>query len=184
MIATQHSGEGKAHQYFLRGFSLDHGTDFLTQIEGVPINQLSHSHGQGWTDTNFLIPELIETLEYKKSISYAENGDFASTGSANIRYFKKLPETMIRFTGGSFDYYRGFKLIRKPAIHNQEARNMILRRILLISADSIPRPLGRKLGSTVSHVHRLFRCNALSCVLGVNTMKMLPKNTHAPFGQK
>ncbi len=107
MIATQHSGEGKANQYFLRGFNLDHGTDFLTQIEGVPINQLSHSHGQGWTDTNFLIPELIETLEYKKGINYAENGDFASTGSANIRYFKKLPETMIRFTGGSFDYYRG-----------------------------------------------------------------------------
>ncbi|MBK7493677.1 MAG: TonB-dependent receptor [Nitrosomonas sp.] len=107
MIATQHSGEGKANQFFLRGFNLDHGTDFLTQIEGVPVNQLSHSHGQGWTDTNFLIPELIETLEYKKGIHYAENGDFASTGSANIRYFKKLPETMVRFTGGSFDYYRG-----------------------------------------------------------------------------
>ena len=107
MIATQHSGEGKANQYFLRGFNLDHGTDFLTLIDGVPINQVSHSHGQGWTDTNFLIPELIETLEYKKGNSYAENGDFSSTGSADIRYFKKLPENMARFTGGSFDYYRG-----------------------------------------------------------------------------
>lgn len=107
LIATQHSGEGKANQYFLRGFNLDHGTDFLTQIEGVPINQLSHSHGQGWTDTNFLIPELIETLEYKKGGHYAENGDFSSTGSANIRYFKTLPETIVKFTGGSFDYYRG-----------------------------------------------------------------------------
>jgi hydrogenase/urease accessory protein HupE len=107
LIATQHSGEGKANQYFLRGFNLDHGTDFLTQIDGVPVNQLSHSHGQGWTDTNFLIPELIETLEYKKGGHYAENGDFSSTGSANIHYFKDLPENIVKFTGGSFDYYRG-----------------------------------------------------------------------------
>lgn len=107
LIATQHSGEGKANQYFLRGFNLDHGTDFLTQIDGVPVNQLSHSHGQGWTDTNFLIPELIETLEFKKGGHYAENGDFSSTGSANIKYFRELPEHIIKFTGGSFDYYRG-----------------------------------------------------------------------------
>jgi hydrogenase/urease accessory protein HupE len=107
LISTQHSGEGKASQYFLRGFNLDHGTDFLTQIEGVPVNQLSHAHGQGWTDTNFLIPELIETLDYKKGNNYAENGDFSSTGSANIHYFKNLPENLIKFTGGSFDYYRG-----------------------------------------------------------------------------
>jgi hydrogenase/urease accessory protein HupE/outer membrane receptor protein involved in Fe transport len=107
LIATQHSGEGKANQYFLRGFNLDHGTDFLTQIEGVPVNQLSHSHGQGWTDTNFLIPELVETLDYKKGNHYAENGDFASTGSANIRYFNKLPDNLVKYTGGSFDYHRG-----------------------------------------------------------------------------
>ena len=107
LIATQHSGEGKANQYFLRGFNLDHGTDFLTQIEGVPVNQLSHSHGQGWTDTNFLIPELVETLDYKKGNHYAENGDFASTGSANIRYFNSLPDTILKYTGGSFDYHRG-----------------------------------------------------------------------------
>lgn len=107
LIATQHSGEGKASQYFLRGFNLDHGTDFLTQIDGVPVNMLSHSHGQGWTDTNFLIPELIESLDYKKGSNYAENGDFSSTGSANIRYFRELPQQLIKFSGGSFDYYRG-----------------------------------------------------------------------------
>ena len=107
LIATQHSGEGKASQYFLRGFNLDHGTDFLTQMDGVPVNQLSHSHGQGWTDTNFLIPELVETLEYKKGSNYAENGDFSSTGSANIHYFKELPQNILKFNGGSFDYYRG-----------------------------------------------------------------------------
>ncbi|NOU23373.1 MAG: TonB-dependent receptor [Methyloglobulus sp.] len=107
LIATQHSGEGKANQYFLRGFNLDHGTDFLTQIEGVPVNELSHSHGQGWTDTNFLIPELVETLDYKKGSNYAENGDFSSTGSANIHYFKELPQNIFKFTGGSYDYFRG-----------------------------------------------------------------------------
>ena len=107
LISTQHSGEGKAAQYFLRGFNLDHGTDFLTQVDGVPVNQLSHSHGQGWTDTNFLIPELIETLDYKKGNNYAENGDFSSTGSANIHYFNSLPENLVKYTGGMFDYHRG-----------------------------------------------------------------------------
>ncbi len=91
LIASQHSGEGKANQYYLRGFNLDHGTDFLTQIDGVPVNMLSHSHGQGWTDTNFLIPELIQTINYKKGNYYTENGDFSSTGSANIQYFNELP---------------------------------------------------------------------------------------------
>jgi hydrogenase/urease accessory protein HupE/outer membrane receptor protein involved in Fe transport len=107
LIASQHSGEGKASQYYLRGFNLDHGTDFLTQIDGVPVNALSHAHGQGWTDTNFLIPELIQTVNYKKGNYYAENGDFSSTGSADIQYFRDLPSTMFKFTGGSFDYFRG-----------------------------------------------------------------------------
>ncbi|MCX7093347.1 MAG: TonB-dependent receptor [Methylobacter sp.] len=107
LIASQHSGEGKANQYYLRGFNLDHGTDFLTQIDGVPVNQVSNAHGQGWTDTNFLIPELIKTLRYQKGNYYAENGDFSSTGAANIQYFNELPGTMAKFTGGSFDYYRG-----------------------------------------------------------------------------
>lgn len=108
MIASQHSGEGKAPQYYLRGFNLDHGTDFLSQIDGVPINLTSHAHGQGWMDTNFLIPELIQTVSYKKGNYYAENGDFSSAGSADIQYFKELPEHTVKFTGGMFDYYRGF----------------------------------------------------------------------------
>jgi len=107
LIASQHSGEGKANQYYLRGFNLDHGTDFLTEIDGVPINQLSHAHGQGWTDTNFLIPELIRTIRYQKGNYYAESGDFSSAGSADVHYFKDLPGNLAKFTGGSFDYYRG-----------------------------------------------------------------------------
>ncbi len=107
LISSQHSGEGKASQYYLRGFNLDHGTDFLTQVDGVPVNLGSHSHGQGWMDTNFLIPEMIKTINYQKGNYYAENGDFSSTGAANILYFSDLPEHTVKFTGGSFDYYRG-----------------------------------------------------------------------------
>ncbi|MCX7097379.1 MAG: TonB-dependent receptor [Methylococcales bacterium] len=110
MISSQHSGEGKASQYYLRGFNLDHGTDFLTQIDGVPINMTSHSHGQGWMDTNFLIPEMVKSLHYQKGNYYADTGDFSSTGSANIEYFNELPETTVKFTGGSYDYYRGLSL--------------------------------------------------------------------------
>lgn len=107
LIASQHSGEGKANQYYLRGFNLDHGTDFLTQIDGVPVNLTTHTHGQGWTDTNFLIPELIKTVNYQKGNYYAENGDFSSAGAANIQYFDDMPNTLVKFTGGMFDYYRG-----------------------------------------------------------------------------
>ncbi|MGR9105805.1 MAG: TonB-dependent receptor domain-containing protein [Gammaproteobacteria bacterium] len=107
LIVTQHSGEGKANQYYLRGFNLDHGTDFLTQVDGVPVNLVSHSHGQGWTDTNFLIPELIRSLRFQKGVYYAENGDFASAGAADIELFDTLPAGIVKFTGGSFDFYRG-----------------------------------------------------------------------------
>ncbi len=107
LISSQHSGEGKASQYYLRGFNLDHGTDFLTQVDGVPVNLGSHSHGQGWMDTNFLIPEMIKSMDYQKGNYYAENGDFSSAGAANIHYFNDLPEHTVKFTGGSFDYYRG-----------------------------------------------------------------------------
>ncbi|MGH8550064.1 MAG: TonB-dependent receptor domain-containing protein [Methylococcales bacterium] len=107
LIVTQHSGEGKANQFYLRGFNLDHGTDFLTQVDGVPVNLVSHAHGQGYTDIGFLIPELIRTISYQKGVYYAENGDFASAGAADIHLFNTLPTGIVKFTGGSFDYYRG-----------------------------------------------------------------------------
>jgi HupE/UreJ protein/TonB-dependent receptor-like protein len=107
LIVSQHSGEGKANQYYLRGFNLDHGTDFLTQMDGVPVNLVSHAHGQGYTDTGFLIPELVRTLGFQKGVYYAENGDFSSAGAANIQYFNTLPAGIAKFTGGSFNYYRG-----------------------------------------------------------------------------
>src|SRR5262249_3346602 len=76
LITSQHSGEGKANQYYLRGFNLDHGTDFATWVAGMPVNMPSHAHGQGYSDANFLIPELVSSVQYSKGPYYAEQGDF------------------------------------------------------------------------------------------------------------
>src|SRR5205809_7481333 len=76
VIITQHAGGGKANQYFLRGFNLDHGTDFATSLDEMPLNLPSHGHGQGYTDLNILIPELVQRVNYQKGVYYAENGDF------------------------------------------------------------------------------------------------------------
>ena len=84
LIITQHSGAGKANQYFLRGFNLDHGTDFATTLDGVPLNLRTHAHGQGYTDLNFLIPELVQRVDYFKGPYFAEKGDFASAGAAIV----------------------------------------------------------------------------------------------------
>ncbi|MDD4855391.1 MAG: TonB-dependent receptor, partial [Sulfuricurvum sp.] len=106
LIVTQHSGDGKANQYFLRGFSLDHGTDFYTTVEGMPTNLPTHAHGQGYNDLNFLIPELISSVMYKKGPYYTTEGDFASTGSAHIHYTDNLPEGIASVTLGSFGQKR------------------------------------------------------------------------------
>lgn len=100
LIVTQHSGEGKAGQYYLRGFNLDHGTDMRTTIDGMLVNQRSHGHGQGWTDLNFFIPELAAGLQYKKGPYYAEEGDFASAGAVSIQYLDTLPQGLARLTLG------------------------------------------------------------------------------------
>src|SRR5665213_1012397 len=84
LIVTQHSGEGKANQYFLRAFNLDHGTDLAIEVDDMPINMPSHAHGQGYADLNFLIPELAQDLHYKKGPYYADEGDFATAGTARI----------------------------------------------------------------------------------------------------
>ena len=106
LAATQHSGTGKANQYFLRGFNLDHGTDFFTRLDGMPVNLPTHGHGQGYMDLNFLIPELIETVDFRKGPYYAEVGDFSSAGSADIHLFRTLPQGFAKFTVGQDDYYR------------------------------------------------------------------------------
>ena len=106
LIVTQHSGGGKANQYFLRGFNLDHGTDFATRVAGVPVNLPTHAHGHGYTDLNFLIPELVDRIEYRKGPYFAANGDFSSAGSADIAPRDRLPEAIGQLTLGSHGYRR------------------------------------------------------------------------------
>jgi outer membrane receptor protein involved in Fe transport len=106
MIVTQHSGAGKANQYFLRGFNLDHGTDFATYLAGMPVNMRTHAHGQGYTDLNFMIPELVARIDYFKGPYYAAEGDFAVAGGANIHYFDNMKRNLAEVTGGSYEYGR------------------------------------------------------------------------------
>ncbi|NOT24745.1 MAG: TonB-dependent receptor [Acidobacteria bacterium] len=106
MVISQHSGEGKANQYYLRGFNLDHGFDFSQTIAGIPVNMPTHAHAQGYADANFLIPELVSGVQFRKGPYYAENGDFSSAGSANINYFNVLDRPVVTVTGGSFGYGR------------------------------------------------------------------------------
>lgn len=106
LIVTQHSGDGKANQYFLRGFNLDHGTDFATTVDGLPVNMPSHGHGQGYADLNFLIPELVDRIEYRKGPYFAKNGDFAAAGSADIVYRRTLDAPFAALTLGQREYRR------------------------------------------------------------------------------
>lgn len=106
MVVTQHSGTGKANQYFLRGFNLDHGTDFATDFNGMPVNMRSHGHGQGYTDLNFVIPELVATLNYKKGPYYTDVGDFSGAGSASITPSYKRDTGTLKITAGEYDYQR------------------------------------------------------------------------------
>ncbi len=106
MIVTQHSGAGKANQYFLRGFNLDHGTDFATSVAGMPVNMRTHAHGQGYTDLNFMIPELVSRVDYYKGPYFAQQGDFATAGSADIHYAELLPNSLIELGVGSEQYGR------------------------------------------------------------------------------
>jgi outer membrane receptor protein involved in Fe transport len=107
VIVTQHSGDGKANQYFLRGFNLDHGTDFATSINGIPVNMPSHGHGQGYTDLNFLIPELVDRIEYRKGPYFAKSGDFSSAGSADIAYRTTFDAPFASLGWGQRGYRRG-----------------------------------------------------------------------------
>jgi len=100
LIISQHSGEGKANQYYLRGFNLDHGTDFTTTVAGVPVNMPTHAHGHGYSDLNFLIPELVSGVQFRKGPYFADEGDFATAGAAHICYVNALDRPIVRVSGG------------------------------------------------------------------------------------
>jgi outer membrane receptor protein involved in Fe transport len=108
LIVTQHSGEGKANQYFLRGYNLDHGTDLAIFVDDVPVNMRTHAHGQGYADLNWLMPETVNALEIRKGPYFADEGDFSSVGNLHISLIDSVNKAMASMTVGSFSYKRVF----------------------------------------------------------------------------
>lgn len=106
MVAVQHSGSGKANQYFMRGFNLDHGTDFTNSIDSVPINFRSHGHGQGYLDVNGLIPETVDRIDYSKGTYSARSGDFSMAGRSEMHTIDELEHNFISVEGGSNGWQR------------------------------------------------------------------------------
>jgi hypothetical protein len=106
IMITQHSGSGKANQYYARGFNLDHGTDFRITVDGINVNMPSHGHGQGYSDLNFLIPELVDTVSYRKGPYDVRDGDFSAAGAADIEYVSTLPKAIAELTPGADGYLR------------------------------------------------------------------------------
>lgn len=102
VIVTQHSGGGKANQYFFRGFNLDHGTDIAVYLDNMPVNMPTHAHGPGYADLNFVIPELVDRINYRKGSYSAEQGDFSSAGTIQLVYTTNLRPGLIETTGGNF----------------------------------------------------------------------------------
>ena len=114
LIVTQHSGEGKANQYFLRGFNLDHGTDIDISVDDMPVNLRTHAHGQGYSDLNFMIPELVSGIDYSKGPYFADKGDFDTAGAVSIGYVDTLPHDLASVSAGTLGDYRGFAAASRP----------------------------------------------------------------------
>src|ERR1700694_4220880 len=110
MVIGQHQGGGKAEQIFLRGFDADHGTDFSLNVDGLPINMVSHAHGQGFADSHFIIPETIESVDFKKGPYTASKGDFATTGFADFHTKTYLPNNTVKWEGGMFHTWRALAM--------------------------------------------------------------------------
>ena len=106
VIITQHAGGGKANQYFLRGFNLDHGTDFAISLDGMPLNLPTHAHGEGYSDMNTVIPEFVQRVDFRKGPYYADVGNYGSAGSANVVFLKTLPQNFFKVEGGMYGYGR------------------------------------------------------------------------------
>jgi hypothetical protein len=104
---SQHSGEGKANQYYLRGFNLDHGTDLALFVAGLPVNMPTHGHGQGYADLSFVIPELVSGVQFRKGVYFADEGDFSAAGAAHITYRNALERPIAELTTDRYGYRRG-----------------------------------------------------------------------------
>jgi hypothetical protein len=107
VIITQHAGGGKANQYFLRGFNLDHGTDFAVFLDDMPLNLPSHAHGEGYADLNTVIPEFVQRVDYEKGPYDAEVGNYGSAGAAHLEFYQTLPQDFVTLESGMYGFERG-----------------------------------------------------------------------------
>ncbi|MBC7865198.1 MAG: TonB-dependent receptor, partial [Bacteroidia bacterium] len=111
LFIAQHAGGGKAEQIFLRGFDVDHGTDFFVSIDGIPVNMVSHAHGHGYADFHFVIPETVEKLQVYKGPYAAKFGDFATSGAGEFTTKNDISKSLIKLEYGQFDTYRAVAVI-------------------------------------------------------------------------
>ena len=124
IVIGQHQGGGKAEQIFLRGFDADHGTDFRMEVDGLPINMVSHAHGQGFADSHFIIPETIEKVDFKKGPYTAAKGDFSTTGFVDFNTRNALSNNLVKVEAGQFNTFRGmamFNLLGAKAKEKQQS---------------------------------------------------------------
>ncbi|XZF14708.1 TonB-dependent receptor [Chitinophagaceae bacterium MMS25-I14] len=124
LFTSQHQGGGKAEQMFLRGFDADHGTDINVNVDGMPVNMVSHAHGQGYADVHFIIPELVEKIDFGKGPYRIDKGDFTTAGWAEFKTRDHLDNNFVKLEGGTFGYFRtvaGLNLLDRNTNNNQEA---------------------------------------------------------------
>jgi outer membrane cobalamin receptor len=125
LFIAQHAGGGKAEQIFLRGFDIDHGTDINLEVDGLPVNMVSHAHGQGYSDLHFVIPELINTIDFNKGPYYADKGDFATAGYVDFQTKNVLERNFLKIEGGRFGTMRGVAGFRLPELQNERTKGYI-----------------------------------------------------------
>jgi len=111
LFIGQHAGGGKAEQVFLRGFDVDHGTDVAITVDGMPVNMVSHAHGQGYADLHFVIPELVENVNFRKGTYDPAKGNFATAGSVDLKTFSMLPRSSVKVEGGMFNTFRTVAMV-------------------------------------------------------------------------
>jgi len=125
LFIAQHAGGGKAEQIFLRGFDIDHGTDINLEVDGLPVNMVSHAHGQGYSDLHFVIPELINTVDFNKGPYYADKGDFTTAGYVDFQTKNVLERNFLKIEGGRFGTMRGVAGFRLPELRNENTKGYI-----------------------------------------------------------
>lgn len=111
LFAVQHAGGGKANQFFVRGFDADHGTDVALAIDGIPVNMVSHAHGQGYADLHYLIPETVSSVDVRKGPYEVFDGDLATAGAIDMHLVDEFKESSLSATYGSFNTWRGLALL-------------------------------------------------------------------------